>query len=850
MPTDPAAAASAPAPRPLLFDARLPRGIWSSPLAPAALALTAGVLLDRRLVLPLLGSLIAAAVSLLAWLCVRGHAQRGLPLVYLTMSAVAFGSAYHHYRREVMANDDAFHFTSEEPVVAQLQGILDEEPEPHRTPRDDPLRSMERKDQTTAVLWVQRIRLGDDWQTASGRVRIIGVEGWPQLHCGDEVEIVGQFSRPSPPGNPGEFDYADYLRDRGIHTLLEARKTPQAVVRLERGWTTSFHGWLAVLRGYGSRVLRESLPEDLHGLSAALLLGEDSNLTRAEWDKYLRTGIIHVLAISGQHLVILAGFLWFALPRLGVRQRHGAWIVALVVMGYALLAGGRPPALRSAVAVCAVCGALVLRCRALPANLFALSWIAVLLVNPMSIFTTGCLLSFLSVAILVWGARDLFRSPEDPLDSVVDQTRPAWLRAARRFGVRVFQSYALTLLIWLAITPLSASRYNLVSPIGLLLGPPLVVLTTAALFAGFLLLLTGGWCPPLALVAAGLIRASLTVGEWLVNLGDTVPYSHIYTGAVGDWWLWLFYLALLAVLTQEPLRRHWRWAAVSGFGWLCVGLAAGAARIPSDVLRCTFLAVGHGGCTVVETPDGRTLLYDAGSLAGPDVARRQIAPFLWQRGIRRIDEIVFSHADLDHFNGIVDLLDRFAVGQVTYTPTFANKSTKGVDVTLQVLRERAIPIRIAKAGDRLQLGVVAMEVLHPPKNFSRGNENARSLVLRIHHEGHILLLTGDLEGDGLRRVVGELPQIPTDVLQAPHHGSQLTNTTELAEWARPRVVVSCQGRPPPSREVRQCYRRVGAKLLDTGQDGAVIIHSRGGGLVVETFRSKERFVVRDEIRED
>ena len=89
-------------------------------------------------------------------------------------------------------------------------------------------------------------------------------------------------------------------------------------------------------------------------------------MTPHEWDKYIRTGVVHVLAISGQHLVILAGFLWFALPRLGVRQRHGAWIVAVVVLGYALLTGGRPPALRAAVAVCAVCGGLILRRRVYP----------------------------------------------------------------------------------------------------------------------------------------------------------------------------------------------------------------------------------------------------------------------------------------------------------------------------------------------------------------------------------------------------------------------------------------------------------------------------------------------------
>ena len=116
------------------------------------------------------------------------------------------------------------------------------------------------------------------------------------------------------------------------------------------------------------------------------------------------------------------------------------------------------------------------------------------------------------------------------------------------------------------------------------------------------------------------------------------------------------------------LRRHWRWFALAALGWLCVGLAGGAAPRSSDELRCTFLAVGHGGCIVLETPDGRTLLYDVGAMGGPEVTQRHIAPFLWSRGIKRIDEVFLSHAHLDHYSGLPPLLERFSVGQVTVGP--------------------------------------------------------------------------------------------------------------------------------------------------------------------------------------
>src|SRR5262249_45043581 len=152
-----------------------------------------------------------------------------------------------------------------------------------------------------------------------------------------------------------------------------------------------------------------------------------------------------------------------------------------------------------------------------------------------------------------------------------------------------------------------------------------------------------------------------------------------------------------------------------------------------DELRCTFVAVGHGGCTVLETADGRVLLYDAGSLTGPDVTKQVIAPFLWSRGIRRIDEVLLSHADLDHFNGLTELLERFAVGQVTCTPSFSEKHLAGVELTLAELRRHGVPVRTVKAGDVLTAGDVTLEVLHPPAVGPDGNENTRSLVLLVRH---------------------------------------------------------------------------------------------------------------------
>jgi competence protein ComEC len=709
---------------------------------------------------------------------------------------------------------------------------------------------------------VTELRTKEGWLPVSGRAHLIVNGDLPNVHTGDAVEIVGRLQSPHGPANPGEFDYAAHLRDQHIRAVVEVRKTPDGVVRIAEGWHWLPAGWLAQLRGWGQRTLLRMLPAEQGGVAVALVLGEGSVMTNEDWDQYKRTGVIHALAISGYHLVILSGFLWFAVRFVPIRRQYAAVGIAIFLLGYALLAGGRPPAIRAAVIVCVAAGGILLRRPILTANTFALSWLVVGLINPADWFDAGCQLSFLAVALIYWGVRrwttySMEARPDqpgnwlarlgvvpslDPLDQLIAQNRAAWQRSLIWVARRIAIVYIVTIVIWLSAAPLVAARYHLVSLTGLVLCPPTVLLTAIALVSGFLLLLFAAICPPVAVVFAWVTSGSLAACEWLVRLGDRLPGGHWYVADIPEWWLWVFYLALFSELILEPVRQRWRWAIPVGAAWFVV-LLAGSARPATDELRCTFLAVGHGGCTVLEMPDGRTVLYDAGALGGPDVTRKQIAPFLWHRGIHRIDEIILSHADLDHFNGLPALFERFHVGQVTCTPTFADKKTPAVRVTLAAIEKAGIPVRIVQAGDRLFSGDVEMDVLHPPAAGPEGNENARSLVLRVSHAGHTLLLTGDLEGAGLERVLA-LPPVTADVLMAPHHGSRTSNKPELAGWAGPRVVISCQGPPRGVSQPSEPYSKQGARFLGTWPHGAVTIHSGREELVVETFVTGERIVVR------
>lgn len=839
---------------------------WRAPLVPAALVITTGIVVDRLFQVPLLFSLGMGVGCLAAWGIARSGRQQGLSLVYLALAGFAVGAALHHYRHDVFPADDignhlpakAANAREKEPPI-QVRGVLEEEPLFRPTLTHQPLRFQPQPASTSTVLQVTSLRKDGDWSAVSGRLRL-HVEGrLEDIHCGDEVELTGQLVSIEGPTNPGEPDLASYWRDQGVRAQLfiskpadgaksSVSKLPARVVRLSRNWSGSFWGWLGFARSWGQQEIVQALatPRQGHqiipGLGAALVLGEGAPLRREDWEKYKRTGVIHVLIVSGQHLVILAAFLWWMLRRLGVRQRHSAWIVALVVFLYVLLTGGHPPGLRSAVTVCAACVGLMLRRRIVPANLLALAWLTVAVCNPTDLFRPGCLLSFLCVIVLYrftvgWSERE-----RDPLQQLIDENRPPWERLLRKLGGVVGESYLVSLVLWLTVTPLVAFNYHLVPFSAAFLGPPLTLLTSIALFAGFILLLLAVLHLPFVPFAAWFIHWALSLCDSLVDWADGMPGSHTYISNIPLWWIVVFYLALLLYLTQSVLLRYWQWALLGGLGWLCLGLFAALVGVPTNELRCTFLDVGHGGCTVVETPDGRTLLYDAGAIGGPQVTERHIAPYLWQRGIRHIDEVFLSHADLDHFNGLPALLDRFAVAQVTCTPTFADKNTPGVEYTLEVLRSRKVPIRIVKAGDLLTAGIVTLEVLHPPEKGPDGIENIRSLVLRLNYAGQTILLTGDLEGGGLEQVLGK-PTSALDVLMAPHHGSHRIDAEGLVKWARPRVVIASMGIPRSPKAPPAVYGEDGRYFFSTNDSGAVTVRCHSSGLIVETFLHPERLAL-------
>jgi len=209
---------------------------------------------------------------------------------------------------------------------------------------------------------------------------------------------------------------------------------------------------------------------------------------------------------------------------------------------------------------------------------------------------------------------------------------------------------------------------------------------------------------------------------------------------------------------------------------------------------------------------------------------------LWQRGVRSVDALVISHADIDHFNGVPGLARTLSIGSVLVHETFLDFRQLGVEKTCEVLARRGVPIKLIRAGDQVSLDPeVKLTVLHPTSSDRLPTDNANSIVLEIEYGGRRVLLTGDLERDGLEYVLRQPPR-HVDVFLAPHHGRVAASPRRLAEWASPDWVIVSDGRQDSSEKLRDVFGP-SAQVLSTQRCGAItFVIDKQGKVICQPFR--------------
>jgi competence protein ComEC len=807
------------------------------PLVLAAATVACGIVVDRHLSPPFPLWLSAGLFAWCLWFLTRRRARLAWGTTLLGAALAATGGAWHHHRWNLFDQAEIGRYAGELPQPACVEVVALGSPQHVPAPPVDPLAAIPRQDRSRFSAQVVALRDGDDWVPAAG-ITQVWVDGvLAGVERGDRLKVVGLLSAPAGPQNPGEFDFARHCRaDRQLSRLSADFVECVQVQRRADRWPIARA--FDVVRRRGERLLRESIDARRAALASAVLLGVREELDDETNSSFAKTGTIHLLSISGLHVGILSMFL-FGVLRLGFIGRRAALAgVAIVTVAYALVIAAEPPAVRATIVVLLVCLALAGRRRWQPSNLLAGAALVVLAMNPCDLFRVGPQLSFLAVVALTWaGVRFAPRPIVDPLDRLIAQTRAWHVRLARRWTQRAGQTAGVGFCVWIATAPLVLWQFHLLSPATLVLTPLLAVPISAALISGFLLLAVGWLVPPLGGICAAVCDTSLWAIDSCVGFAASLPWSHAWVPGPPLWWLCGFYAATGLAMAAPRLCPPPRWCAGCLAGWASLGLMLPVVgRTETPRLECAFLSVGHGCAVYLQLPAGQRVLYDAGRLGSPEAGARSVAGYLWYRGITRLDAIVLSHADVDHYNAVPELLTKFRVGVIYVTPAMLLDEGPAMQKLLTAIRAAKVPLRETWSGDRLRVGGnCLLEVWHPARNDVIGSDNSNSLVLDIEYQGRRILLTGDLESPGIDDLLAE-PSSHCDVILAPHHGSARSNPPGFAAWSTPDVAVVSGGFNDRRPEVEQAYRALGARVLSTADCGAIELTVGRDGIRLSTFK--------------
>jgi len=611
-----------------------------------------------------------------------------------------------------------------------------------------------------------------------GRLRVLLPEGAPLPDPGDRVFATGLILRPRPAMNPGEPDSrADQAR-KGVSHLLSVR-TPRSLVILEPASSLSPRTLLFRLRrAFDARVARLRSP-----ILSCLLVGRRREVPEATADAFRRSGTAHVLAISGLHVGLLAGMLWLVLRCLPIPRAISAALVALAALVYAGVTGFRPPAARASLLIALAATGVACRRGTRPLHLLFLAALFLLLSDETTLTRTGFLLSFTAVLSILTLSRPLSRglfARQHFLDRFsVPGERPWPIRILRAYLIR---AVPVSLAAWFGTAPIVLDRFGtfpfLVVPANLVVLPIVTLLVPIGLVGA----LTGIGLP--AVLLARLLVLSAGLFAAIPGACATLPPPPLPV-------ILAWYAVLLLAARSRSIGR-WRTAGLVT-GLLLVAASGPLLRRAPEEPRLTVISVGHGLATVLETPEGGVLIVDAGSRR-PALFRRVLLPYLRDRRITAVDALVLSHDDLDHTSGACDFLRVLPVRQFR-------------------------PPGSIRAGDGLDVPGAVVTVL-APRDPVPGAGNDDSTVLRVRAGGLTILYPGDIEEDGVRRLLLTGHDLTADVLILPHHGHPNPGAAALTRAVNPKTIIASAG---PGAALDPLWE--GA--LRTSEMGAITIYADG-----------------------
>ena len=620
---------------------------------------------------------------------------------------------------------------------------------------------------------------------------------------GKSFKARGELINPTSPTVENGFSFKTYLRYKRAHYILEIDKMSE-ISEGKGGLVTE----LSKLREREIKRIQAAYPELAGSFTEALIFGEQTNLPQELYEQFQKLGIVHILALSGAQVGLVAVFFFYLCIRLGLPRSKAALLVAAVLPLYAILTGLSPSIIRASSMATLFFLAQALGIRAGGSQVLTICFILYLIIDPYQLFQAGFQLSFMLTYALVLSS-SLFR----------DKGHFMLL-----FGI--------TAICQVVSFPIIVYHFYEVSLIGFLSNLIFVPVFSFLLF-------------PLTVIVYGTVLFDFMDGPsvWILNFFyelleksaaflSEIPFAVLLFGKPSMVITVLIFLALLFFLAH--------WEQKSKLLWLSSLVLSGVLIIQYNHSRfsgegeVTFVDIGQGDATLIKLPYERGIyLIDAGGAmvfekenwtkreAEYDPGEAILVPFLKSKGIRHIDKFIVTHADQDHIGGGSAILQSFRVKELVI-PFEQRESFSGLPAIDLAIKEE-IPIKEVQAGMSWRAKEAVFSILHPTGKEEEKNES--SIVIKASFAGLDWLFVGDLGHSGEEKMMSQEQSIDADILKVGHHGSKNSSSVEFIRAVSPVNAVISAGRDNrfghPHQEVLDILHAEGVMIYRTDQQGSV-----------------------------
>jgi competence protein ComEC len=713
------------------------------------------------------------------------------------------------------AQNDIARHCSEEPAV--IEGVIDNRP-----------KSAENGWRIT--LQAEKLINNKGMLAVKGRLFLSIKDGGGELLTGDRIRFSSSIRKPRNYGLPGEFDVEKYMAFRKIFAAAYVKSSDEVIFIGDSGRFPMQRRIDLIARHLGE-FIRINIPNSEGAILRALLLGDMGAVPKVQKDAYTRSGVNHILSISGFHVGVIAVFIFqiiiltaksSEIILLHLNMRRLSLVLTLpVLIFYLFLSGAAPATARSVIMIAVYILAMVVEREVDPIDSLMFAAIVILASSPPALFDLSFQLSFLAI----WGILVL---------------TPIMVAPFGRVRVNIVRSLLLFFLASVAATAATivpvAYFFHRTTATGLICNFVIVpLLGYGAVVVGFSAL-------PFVFLSPSIAKLLLQAAAFLVDISNSIimflaklPMLPVFNPTPISLGISYFFLAAVTFIRSGKIRIS-----------CCLALSvifAGSLMMQDSPdkgkLALTFFSVGQGESILVHFPDGKRMLIDGGGSTSEtswDIGEKLLAPALWKMGIDSLDYMVLTHPHPDHIRGLNYLAANFSVGEFWEGRSYPE--IKEYMALMEIIKRKKIQVRkIDSASPPIEIGRVRIEPLAPlADTFPAGRADYRktndeSMVFRIKSGQFSVLFTGDIGNIIEGRILGTPELLRCTLLKLPHHGSRHSSSMAFLKAASPKYAVVSAGYGNnfhlPSQETLDKLKSLGIRLFRTDLDGTIHVVCKG-----------------------